>query len=218
MPRDNMDETVSRRRLLTVVGAGGVALAGGPALAVGQANNSSGDGGPGDRRLTTPAIIPITGQISATDDYTGFFLHLTRRLESPGDTSIAGLKNCKTAGWTPNNPHIFEVQIITVGEETDTIGSTVYLPRDLQPSAGQLFIINSQQRCGGEAYISIQIEELLAQNVSRGFRTNTTGAGTGDTEGAGGSGASGPGFGLIAAVGGLLAGGYTLARRTHDEK
>lgn len=161
MRRDNADPTLSRRHLLTVVGAGGVALVGGPALAAEQENNSSGDGGLSDQRITTPGIIPATGQISATEDYTGFFLRLTKRLEYPGDTNVEGIKNCKTPDWTLNNPQIFEMQLIDkAGDERDVIDSTVYLPQDVKTSVGQLFIINNQQRCGGGDYISIQIEEL----------------------------------------------------------
>jgi len=74
-----------------------------------------------------------------------------------------------------------------------------------------VFVINSQHDCPEGAYVGLQLEQLLARNLDRGY--NDVSEGEGDSGGGGGSsGAAGPGFGPLAAVGGIAGGAYALLR------
>lgn len=203
--------TLSRRRLLTTAGALGAGLTVGPAVAGAQENgtgngsaNESGDGS----RINTRAIMPETGRISNDRDYTGFFLQLTNRLE---DTQVAGVEECDFADWDPGNTDVYETQLINkIGDDTETIASSVYLPHRTDLRTGDVFVINNQHNCPDGAYIGIQLEQLRAGGTDRGYGE------VADSDG-GSSGAVGPGFGPLAAVGGIAGGLYALLRGSGGE-
>lgn len=207
--------SLSRRRLLAAAGTVGAGLTAGPAVASAQDNgtngsgNESGDGG----RINTRAIIPETGRISADEDYTGMFLQLTNRLE---DAQAAGVEECDYADWDPGNTDVYEAQLIDkIGDETDVIASSVYLPHRTDLRTGDVFVIDNQHDCPQGGYIGIRLEQLRAAGIEREYGEiqgeNDGGGGGGDT-----SGAYGPGFGPLAAVGGIAGGAYAFLRGSGD--
>jgi hypothetical protein len=224
------DTTLSRRSLLRTTGAGAAGLAAVPGLAAAQEQNASnetedgnGGGGGGDGlRILTRGIMPETGRITRDQDYTGFFVQLTARLE---DIDVGSIGSCSFMDWDPENTNLYETQVIDrTDQERESIASTLYLPSDTDLRAGDLLVIDEQHNCSGEPYIGVQLENILASNRTRGYTGvgatgDTTAGGGGDAgAGAGSSGAFGPGFGPLVAVGGLAGGTYALARRSGGEE
>lgn len=208
----------TRRRVLTTVGTATVGLTAGSGVVAAQDNESGNDSGADSadsesEKVAVSAIMPETGMISADEDYTGFLLKLTGEL----DTGVEGIGDCTVEGWSPSNPRVFETQVVdsvNAGQSDayEVIPSSVYLPQDTDFRAGDLFVINNQSECT-EGYLGIQLENIRASEnaVSYNFtRQNESGDGGGS---GGGSDAIGPGFGPVAAVGGVLGGAYALARR-----
>lgn len=202
--------TLSRRRVLSTTATGLAGLAAGPALASAQEDNGSDDG---SERIQTRGLVPETERVTADDDYTGLFVQLTARLE---DLDVgAGDIDCSFMNWDPENTDVYEAQLVErSGSEYETIPSQVYVPRDTDLTAGDLFIVNSQRSCSGP-YIGVQLENIRADGLDRGYTDVGSTGNEGGDGGAGGgsSGAFGPGFGPLAAVGGLAGGAYALARR-----
>ena len=209
--------TLSRRRLLTTAGTLGAGLTVGPAVAGAQENengtgNDSADESEDGSRINTRAIMPETDRISSDQDYTGFFLQLTNRLD---DTQVAGVEECDFADWDPGNTDVYETQLVNeIGDDTETLASSVYLPRQTDLRTGDVFVINNQHDCPEEAYIGIQLEQLRAGGIERGYGEVDDGDGGDD---GGSSGAVGPGFGPLAAVGGIAGGLYALLRGSGGE-
>ena len=221
MSQREQSYTYSRRQVLTAVGTSSVGLVAGSGVVAAQENGSGNESGAGSQseadRIAIPAIMPETGMISADENYTGFLLKLTARLEGTG---VEGIGDCTVGGWSPSNPRVFETQVVDTvsannSDSYEVIPSSAYLPQDTDFQAGDLFVINSQSRCGG-GYLGITLENIRAAEnaVSYNYTRDEGGNGSGD---GGGSGALGPGFGPVAAVGGVLGGAYALARRGRDE-
>lgn len=206
--RDNQ-KTLSRRRLLRTTGAGLTGLATGPALISAQEDNNTGDG---NRRIHTRGLMPETDRVTRDDDYTGFFVQLTARLEDLD--AGAGDIDCSFMDWDPGETDIYEAQLVErLGSEYETIPSQMYVSQDTDLTAGDLFIINNQSSCSGP-YVGVQIENIRADGLDRGY-TNLGSAGAEEETNAaesGSSGAFGPGFGPSVAIGGLVGGIYALAR------
>jgi len=199
---------LSRRQLLATTGTVGAGLTVGPAVASAQENGTDESGDDGSR-VTTRAIMPETDRISNDQNYTGLFLHLTARLE---DTQVEGVEQCDFANWDPGNTDVYETCLINrIGDDTEIVASSAYLSRQTDLRPGDVFVINSQHDCPEGAYIGLRLEQLLARNLDRGY--NDVSEGEGDSGGGGGSsGAAGPGFGPLAAVGGIAGGAYALLR------
>ncbi|WP_254536645.1 hypothetical protein [Halomarina litorea] len=213
----DIDATLSRRRLLTTTGAGLAGLAAAPGLASAQEQNGSNDSengsDDGSLRIQTRGVMPETGRVTADKDYTGFLVHLTARLDS---LDVGDISECSFVNWNPDDTDIFETQLVDrVGQEQETIASTVYVPNGTDLRPGDLLVINSQRECSN-AYIGVQMENIRAPNRKRGYVAADSGQ-TGAEGDGGSSGAFGPGFGPLAAVGGLAGGAYALARRGDGE-
>jgi len=201
------DTRLSRRRLLASVGTSAAALTVGSGVVAAQ------DG----ERIATPAIIPETGSVSADENYTGFLLKLDEEL----DVSYDGIGSCSAEGWTPSNPRAFSAKLVdtvSAGENDsyEVIPSSVALPQDTDFADGDLFVINNQSTCSGGGFLNVQMENIRSDEnpVSYNF---TRDEGEGGGGGGGDSGAIGPGFGPVAALGGVLGGAYALARRGHGD-
>ncbi|MFC7155913.1 hypothetical protein ACFQPA_10650 [Halomarina halobia] len=201
---------LSRRALLAGVGA--TALSAAPA---GAQENGSGDGTNGsgydggvDDNITTPAILPER-PIGENTDYRGVFVHLTSELE---DVQVDGIQQCDVTGWDPGNTDVFEVTLINrQGDADRTYASSMYFPREVDLTPGYLFVINNQEPCPN-GYLGVEVTEVRAEANRRGFAGSPEAGASGGT-----SGASGPGFGPVGALGGIAAVGYALARRAGDE-
>lgn len=204
---------LSRRQLLATAGTVGAGLTVEPAVASAQENGTNESGADGSR-VTTRAIMPETDRISNDQNYTGLFLHLTARLE---DAQVEGVEQCDFANWDPGNTDVYETQLINrIGDDTETVASSAYLPHQTDLRPGDVFVINSQHDCPEGAYIGLRLEQLLARDLDRGY--DDVSEGEGDSGGGGGSsGAAGPGFGPLAAVGGIAGGAYALLRRSDGE-
>ncbi|MFD1513179.1 hypothetical protein [Halomarina rubra] len=197
---------LSRRRLLATAGTSVAALAAGPTVLAAQDGESE--------RVAVPAVMPQTGAISGDEDYTGFLLKLTSEL----DTTVEGVGGCTVEGWTPSNPRVFETQVVDTvnageNDQYEVVPSSAYLPQDTDFASGDLFVINNQSACGGGEFLGIQLENVRDSEdaVRYNFsREDVSSDGGGDD---GESGALGPGFGPVAALGGVLGGAYALARR-----
>lgn len=217
------EATLSRRRLLRTTGAGIAGLTATSTLAGAQEDNDSGNGSgtqsdDGSLRIQTRGIMPETGRVTKDSDYTGFLVQLTNRLE---DTQVAsGDLQCSFANWSPENTTVYETQLIDrVDQETESIASVIYLPSDVDLRSGDVLIINKQHNCSG-AYIGVRLENILASDRTRGYveaGLAQNGSALDGGQSPGSSGAFGPGFGPLAAVGGLAGGAYALARRGDDE-
>ncbi|MFC5971441.1 hypothetical protein ACFPYI_08880 [Halomarina salina] len=210
------DRQVTRRRLLGAVGTSVVGLTAGSGIAAAQDDGGGGDGG--SDKVAVPAIMPETGEISADEDYTGFMLKLDSQLEQ---SSVGDIGGCTVEGWSPSTPLVFETQVVDTvntseSDSYEVIPSSAYLPQDTSFGAGDLFIINNQSQCA-DGFLGIQLENIRSSEnpVSYDFSRESDGGGGG---GGGGSDAIGPGFGPLAAVGGVLGGAYGLARRGSDEE
>ncbi len=213
MNNPDTETTLSRRRLLRTTGAGIAGLTATSTLAGAQEDNDSGNGSDGSLRIQTRGLIPETDRVTSDDDYTSLFVQLTARLEELD--AGAGDIDCSFMNWDPGETDIYEAQLIErVGTGSETIASQVYVPQDTDLTAGDLFIINNQRSCSGP-YIGVQMENIRADGLDRGYtEVGSTGVEGGDSADEGGSsGAFGPGFGPLAAVGGLVGGAYALARR-----
>ncbi|WP_254542989.1 hypothetical protein [Halomarina pelagica] len=205
-------DSVSRRTLLAGVGA--TLLGAGSASAQengsGNGTNATGDGA--EERVDTSAIMPERPAGENTD-YTGMFVHLTNKLKN---VDVQGIEQCEVANWDPDETEVFEIQLVDkVGNREEIYGSSMYFPNNLNLAPGQLFVIDNQQPCTN-GYLGVQLSEILAENVTRGFAGNGTRA-EGE-EGGGSSGAFGPGFGPVGALGGIAAVGYALARRAGGDE
>jgi hypothetical protein len=205
------DSHLSRRRLLATTGSSLVALTAGSGLAAAQ----DGGNGSGSQKVSVPAIMPETNDISADEDYTGYLLKLTERLEA----EVEGIGGCTVEGWSPSDPLVYDTKVVdtvSAGEtdEYEVIPSSAYLPQDTTFEPGDLFVINNQSQCS-DGYLGIQMENIRdsQDSLTYEFERDSEGGDGGDD----GSGAIGPGFGPLAAAGGVLGGAYALARRGRDD-
>ncbi|MWG34719.1 hypothetical protein [Halomarina oriensis] len=204
------DTAVSRRRMLVTAGTSVAALTAGSGVAAAQDNGSDGGGA----SIAVPGIIPETGSISADEDYTGFLLKLDDEL----DVSYDGIESCSAENWSPSDPRAFNAKLVdtvNAGAEDsyEVIPSSVALPQDTEFTTGDLFVVNNQSTCSGGGFLNVQMENVRSSEgrVRYNF-TRESDPGSGD-----GSGAIGPGFGPVAALGGVLGGAYALARRGRSD-
>jgi hypothetical protein len=200
---------LTRRRVLAGLGTGAATLATGSGAVAAQ------DDG-GSDKIAVPAIMPETNDLSVDQNYTGYLLKLTDRLEA----EVEGIGGCVVEGWSPSNPRVFGTKVVDTvtsgqGDEYEVIPSSAYLPQDTDFEAGDLFVINNQSQCA-DGYIGIQMENIRDSQDPVTYQFDRE-ANEGAEDAGDGSGALGPGFGPLAAVGGVVGGAYALARRGDDE-
>lgn len=204
------ESDLTRRRVLAGLGTSAATLAAGSGAVAAQDDA-------GSDRIAVPAIIPETNELSADENYTGFLLKLNERLEA----DVSGIGGCTVGGWSPSTPLVYEAQIVDTVNTSENDGyevipSSAYLPQDTTFEPGDVFVVNSQSPCDGE-YVGLQLENIRDSEDAVSYEFEREESGGGDASGGGGeSGALGPGFGPLAAVGGIAGGAYALLRRSDD--
>lgn len=153
--------------------------------------------------ITTEAVVPESEAFS-TDDYTGFFVHLTGAGGPEPDDTV---DQCSVADWDPDDPDVYEAQLVDdAGEDSRSTSTTVYANAETELETGSLFVVNTQHDCPGD-FVGLELEELLASGIEPSF---------GERPGEPTS-AIGPGFGPVAALTGLTAGALALWRGASAE-
>lgn len=172
----------------------------------------------------TPTPSPITTmavtleQEDVQGSLTGMWIHVARPVE-PVQAAISD--ECDVVDWGDQDTFTYDAMLIDRRNEVYQQPIQIYLPRSAEVGGGDLFIINDEVPCRS-GYIGVELEQIGARNVDAGIKpgeglteTDVTEAGNaGGTEEA--STGVGPGFGLFAAVGGLLGGGWLLGRDRSD--
>ena len=184
---------ITRRRLvrkIAAVGATAVPLSAGTATAQTDADDEG-------RETTLTAALPADAPTYGHDDYTGLFVQAGNR---KGSVDPAGIGSCSFVAsedietvWG-YNAEMFERHEETQGGETTTLYALAE-----NPSIGpdKRYIVNDFRPCGD--YVEVELETLQTGNVS-GPETATPG---GEGDGAGATEATTPGFGIVAALGGI---------------
>ncbi|MFC7196680.1 PGF-CTERM sorting domain-containing protein [Halosimplex aquaticum] len=125
--------------------------------------------------------------------------------------------------WPPETMLAYDAQIINAKgegapEEEET---TLYIGESVDVAPGQLYIINRFNRCGS-GFVGVTLEQIGRSDVGANPDDAGNGQGTvttADPDGGGeGFGGSGPGFGPLAALAGLLGGGALLRWRDDAEE
>ena len=218
---DDGGAACSRRTVLRAGGAavGTVATAGVAGAQNGTETNGTAtgetptDGGETESRITTMAVTLEQEDIQS--DLVGMWIHISRPVE-PVQASVAD--QCDVVDWGNQDTLTYDAKLIDRRNEVYEQSIQIYLPRRAEVGGGDLVIINDEVSCQS-GYVGIELEQIGARNVDAGIKPGEglteTGAETG-AEAAGGAqeptGGAGPGFGLLAAVGGLLGAGRLLKR------
>lgn len=197
---DGGETELTRRSLLAgsaaTLTAGAGALAGASGVAVGQ--------------ITEAAAIPQPERWSDAN-LAGFMIHIgsTAPIDRADTARECGVPGSDT--WPPDELLAYEVQLINRKDEaTAEEETTMYIGGAAEVAPGKLYIINRFNRCGN-GFVGISIEQIGRSDVAVTVDDSANAATTAVDDG--GSGAFGPGFGLPAAVAGLLGGGALLRRR-----
>ncbi|MCU4801849.1 hypothetical protein OB920_15830 [Halobacteria archaeon HArc-gm2] len=209
---DDSGTAYSRRTVLRVGGAAAGTLA---ASGVAAAQNET--GADGTEASETPSRVTTTGvtleQENIEGDLVGMWIHVGRPVE-PIQASIAD--QCDVVDWGDEDTLTYDVTLFDRRADQYEQRTQLYLPRRAEIGGGDLFIVNDEIPCES-GYVAVELEQIGARNVDAGTKPGEgiteTGAGT-EAGGAaqGPSGGAGPGFGLFAAAGGLLGGGWLLNR------
>ncbi|WP_276273327.1 hypothetical protein [Haloarcula litorea] len=184
-----MTDAYSRRSVLAGAGA---ALG---TLAVGT--------GAADARAETKAVVAEGDETE--NDLTGFFVHVGPTT-SPIDAQVAA--GCAFADWSDDATTAYDVTLVDRAEpEYARYERTAYVPDSVQLPPGSLFVVNSQERCT-EGYVGVRLLQIGSDRLEAAASGDVP-----DRTAADGTGASGPGFGVLAALGGLVGWGALERRR-----
>ena len=168
--------------------------------------------------ITTKAVIIEQEQY---EDLTGLFLHVEGET-SPIDAAVSD--QCDYVNWDDRATSAYDVVVLDRNQaDVPQARTTLYLHQRVEVPPGALWVIDSQEPCGG-GYVGIMIEQIGATELEAGLSSDLSptetegvandagGAGSGDAS----SGALGHGFGWLAGAGGLLGGGWLLRRETEE--
>lgn len=160
--------------------------------------------------VTTDAAVPSDAPTLDNSDYTGLFVHLGGRSENAATEDVG---SCQ---FVEDPAQIAAYDVVLVDRET--AGSPQATTRlfsradDGAVEPGGLFIVTGQQSCDGGP-VQLALERVGAAEID----TAQVGveSGVADDDGGGGAetGASSPGFGVGAALAGLLGAGELVRRR-----
>jgi hypothetical protein len=189
-----MDDGWSRRGVLAATAAAGTAGLTGTAGA--------------QARITTRMIIPEMTGFLAGDDYGGYFLHVGE--QTTADEGVDEFDDCEFDSWPPASMATFDARLIDRLEDRHREqGTQMFVPSGADVDTGTLWVVNRTITCPGE-YVGLEVER-----IGSGFVVGNESAGDGATET--GPNAPLPGFGPLAALAAVVAGGYALARRAAEE-
>ncbi|WP_255198158.1 hypothetical protein [Halorarius litoreus] len=149
-------------------------------------------------RYTTRMVIPSADGFTGDEDLVGYFVHLGSTTDV--STDPADVDGCGFENWSPTDLSAFDGRLLDrLDEDHRETEMTVHVAGDAEVDTGTLWIINGTVECP-DGQVGLEVEQVGASvPVSTAESTPSS--------------AIGPGFGPLAAVGGLLAGVAALARR-----
>lgn len=166
-----------------------------------------------ENRVTTMSVTPEQEDVAG--DMVGMWIHLGPETD-PIQASIAD--ECDIVDWGDEDTIAYDVQLIDRAAEPQERSITLYLPRRVEVGQGDLFIVNDEVPCES-GYVGLELEQIGARNIDVGLDGGATTVDDGD--GGGGAPAPsdgiGPGFGPLAAAGGLLGAGWLFGRGDDEE-
>lgn len=217
---DGDREVAYSRRTVLRAGGAGIGAVAASGIAAAQNETTTNETGTDDTPTPSPIItMAVTlEQEDVQGSLTGMWIHVARPVE-PVQAAISD--QCDIVDWGDQDTLTYDAMLIDRRNEVYQQPIQIYLPRSAEVGGGDLFIVNKTVPCES-GYIGIRLEQIGAKNVDAGIKPGEGLTETDVTE-AGNSGDAaepstgvGPGFGLFAAAGGLLGGGWLL-RRTGDD-
>lgn len=164
-------------------------------------------------QITEAAAIPQPERWSDAN-LAGFMIHIgsTASIDRADAARQCGVPGSDT--WPPDELLAYEVQLINRKDDaTGEVGTTMYIGGRAEVAPGKLYVIDSFNRCGN-GFVGLSLEQIGRSDLEVTVNSGNAGTTAADD---GGSGAFGPGFGLPAAVAGILGGGALLQRGESDE-
>ncbi|MBX0322628.1 hypothetical protein EGH21_06255 [Halomicroarcula sp. F13] len=153
-------------------------------------------------RTTTKAVV---ADGSGTGDLTGFFVHFG---QSTNPVEAQTATDCGFADWPDDETTAYDVTLIDRARpDYEQYERTVYVPDSTDFQPGNLYVVNSQERCT-TGYVGVRLVQL----GSRQLEAAVSGDAEAVTETSGGSGA---GFGVVAALAAAL--GVGARRGSRDD-
>lgn len=153
-------------------------------------------------RVTTRMVVPSQdGFVGDDGDLVGYFVHLGG--DAGVDTDPSDVDGCGFESWSPTELSAYDARLLDrLDQEHRETETKVHVAGNADVDTGTLWIVNRQVSCPDD-HVGLEVEQVgAAVNVS----TEESGDSTA-TEG------SGPGFGPLAALGGVVASGVGWARR-----
>lgn len=180
-----MTDRWTRRSILTATATAGVTALGGVTAA-------------GQTAVTTRVVIRTTEDFTGGDGYAGYFLHVGS--ESTSEFSASDLEDCQFEDYNPSDIAAYNGTLIDRQDEASRqLPIQVYTAAAADIEPGTLWVVNREVTCADGDFIGLELEQIGATAVRA------------DPEGAA-NGVGLPGFGPLAAVAGLLGGGWLLTR------
>ena len=160
-----------------------------------------------DDPITVDTALPSDAPRFGNSDYLGLFVHVAGVNQNASTENVA----CPFAEGD-DAVVAYDVTLIDrASEDTPQADSLMFAPIDTAVEHGKLFIITNQQSCEGDQ-VQIALEQVGAAEFPEAVNTSTpTVVGAETTTGT--TTTTGPGFGVGAALTGLLGAGELLRRR-----
>jgi len=170
------------------------------------------------KQITVPAVIP---KIERWPDanLAGFMIHVGPTTDP---AELTATETCEFADWPPDTTIAYDASIINRKlADTPEENTILYVSEDASIPAGALFLVNTFNRCDGP-FVGVNVGQIGRYDVAgpgvatdygpvaeveEDERPNT------QTNDSGGSAVSAPGFGVGAALVGVLGGALLRLRR-----
>lgn len=179
------DRWTRRSVLSATVTAGVTALAGGAAAR--------------QAATTTRVVILSSEEFTRGDGYAGYFIHIGS--ESTSEFSVSDLEDCQFENYNPSSVAAYDGSLIDRQDEASRqLPIQIYTAAAADIDPGTLWVVNRGVDCPSGDFVGLELEQIGATVVRA------------DPEGASG-GVGLPGFGPLAAIAGLIGGGWALSRR-----
>lgn len=153
-------------------------------------------------RYTTRMVIPSADGFTGDENLVGYFVHVD------GDASVgtdpSDVDGCGFESWSPTELVAYDARLLDrLDQEHREKKTKVHVAANAEINTGTLWIVNRQVSCP-DRQVGLEVEQIGA---AVDLPESETATDVTATDG------SGPAFGPLAALGGLLAGGAGLARR-----
>jgi len=168
-------------------------------------------------QVTEAAAIPRPAQWGDDTNFAGFMIHVGGSLSPEQERVAADCELISSDTWPPDEMLAYDAQLINRKDDsTEQAETTLYIGEAADVTPGKLYIVNRFNRCDSD-FLGVSLEQIglseVNVDVEADERPNAETTGVSE----GGSGAFGPGFGLVASLAGLLGGGALLRRRDREE-